>query len=135
MKKKLENIEKQICRYPKYLDKINPILVKKYKRYLDWIMLVYNYEKETAKNFVNFNIYKKKELLNSFENIKKEEIDAKEFLEKQDIDNDRNKKQIEEILNWSYDYELSTTIPTKTSVTKIKQMQQKTLGVNIESLI
>lgn len=129
--KEAENIEKQICRYPKYLDKINPILVKKYKRYLDWIMLVYNYEKETAKNFVNFNIYKKKELLNSFENIKKEEIDAKEFLEKQDIDNDKIKK-IEEILNWSYDYELSTTIPTKTSVTKIKQMQNEE---NIETTL
>ena len=129
--KEAENIEKQICRYPKYLDKINPILVKKYKRYLDWIMLVYNYEKETAKNFVNFNIYKKKELLNSFENIKKEEIDAKEFLEKQDVDNDKIKK-IEEILNWSYDYELSTTIPTKTSVTKIKQMQNEE---NIETTL
>ena len=122
--KEAENIEKQICRYPKYLDKINPILVKKYKRYLDWIMLVYNYEKETAKSFVDFNIYKKKELLDSFEDIKKEEIDAKEFLEKQDVDNDKIKK-IEEILNWSYDYELSTTIPTKTSVTKIKQMQNE----------
>ena len=129
--KEAENIEKQICRYPKYLDKINPILVKKYKRYLDWIMLVYNYEKETAKNFIDFNIYKKKELLNSFENIKKEEIDAKEFLEKQDIDNDKIKK-IEEILNWSYDYELSTTIPTKTSVTKIKQMQNEE---NIETTL
>ena len=129
--KEAENIEKQICRYPKYLDKINPILVKKYKRYLDWIMLVYNYEKETAKNFVNFNIYKKKELLDSFENIKKEEIDAKEFLEKQDVDNDKIKK-IEEILNWSYDYELSTTIPTKTSVTKIKQMQNEE---NIETTL
>ena len=129
--KEAENIEKQICRYPKYLDKINPILVKKYKRYLDWIMLVYNYEKETAKNFINFNIYKKKELLDSFENIKKEEIDAKEFLEKQDVDNDKIKK-IEEILNWSYDYELSTTIPTKTSVTKIKQMQNEE---NIETTL
>ena len=129
--KEAENIEKQICRYPKYLDKINPILVKKYKRYLDWIMLVYNYEKETAKNFVDFNIYKKKELLDSFENIKKEEIDAKEFLEKQDVDNDKIKK-IEEILNWSYDYELSTTIPTKTSVTKIKQMQNEE---NIETAL
>ena len=129
--KEAENIEKQICRYPKYLDKINPILVKKYKRYLDWIMLVYNYEKETAKNFINFNIYKKKELLDSFEDIKKEEIDAKEFLEKQDVDNDKIKK-IEEILNWSYDYELSTTIPTKTSVTKIKQMQNEE---NIETTL
>ena len=129
--KEAENIEKQICRYPKYLDKINPILVKKYKRYLDWIMLVYNYEKETAKNFVNFNIYKKKELLDSFEDIKKEEIDAKEFLEKQDVDNDKIKK-IEEILNWFYDYELSTTIPTKTSVTKIKQMQNEE---NIETTL
>ena len=129
--KEAENIEKQICRYPKYLDKINPILVKKYKRYLDWIMLVYNYEKETAKNFIDFNIYKKKELLNSFEDIKKEEIDAKEFLEKQDVDNDKIKK-IEEILNWSYDYELSTTIPTKTSVTKIKQMQNEE---NIETTL
>ena len=69
--------------------------------------------------------------MNSFENIKKEEIDAKEFLEKQDVDNDKIKK-IEEILNWSYDYELSTTIPTKTSVTKIKQMQNEE---NIETTL
>ena len=133
--KELENMQKQICRYPKCLNKINPILVKKYKRYLDWIMLVYNYEKETVKNFVNFNIYKKKELLESFENVKQEEINAKEFLEKQKIDNDKVKK-IEEILNWSYDYELSTTIPTKTSVTKIKQMQnEENIGVTLDNYL
>ena len=32
--------------YKKDKNKINPILVKQYKKYLDWILLVYLYEKD-----------------------------------------------------------------------------------------
>ena len=37
-------------------------------------------------------------------------------------------------IEYEYENKLATTIPTKSSVTKIKQMKQKTLGVDIEDL-
>ena len=122
--KEAEKIEQQVSRYSKCADKINPILVKKYKKYLDWIMLVYQYEKGKINDLVNLNIYNKKELLNTFENNYKEEVDVVELLDAKEIKEEKV-QELEKVLNWSYDYELSTTIPTKTSVTKIKQMQNE----------
>ena len=122
--KEAEKFEEQVNRYTKNNDKINPILVKKYKRYLDWILLVYFYEKNTMQNMTNLNIYKKQQLLNEFEKIEQEDIDVIEILYNKEID----KKQIEEIeniLDYSYQNKTATTIPTKTSVTNIKQMQGK----------
>ncbi len=42
----IKKIEEQVKRYKRTDNKINPILVKKYKKYLEWILLVYEYEKE-----------------------------------------------------------------------------------------
>ena len=122
--KEAEKIEQQVSRYSKCADKINPILVKKYKKYLDWIMLVYQYEKGKINDLVNLNIYNKRELLNTFENNYKEEVDIVELLDAKEIKEEKV-QELEKVLNWYYDYELSTTIPTKTSVTKIKQMQNE----------
>ncbi len=117
-----EKIDTEISKYIKTSGKINPILVKKYKKYLDWIMLVYNYEKESISKIVDLNIYKKDKIIKTFETISNEEVNVIDLLENHEID----KKQLEkinEILNYNYKYKLATTIPTKTSVTKIKQMQ------------
>lgn len=122
--KEIAKIEQQVNRYTKFQEKINPILVKKYKRYIDWIMLVYQYEKSEVEDLIDFNVYNKKEVISTFESNEKEEIDVISLLENKEIDEDKI-KEIEQILNWSYMYNLSTTIPTKTSVTKIKQMQNE----------
>ena len=45
---KLEKLEKQKNMYKKENSKINPILVKKSKSYLEWILYVYLYEKESS---------------------------------------------------------------------------------------
>ena len=122
--KESEKIIEQVNRYIKNNDKINPILVKKYKRYLDWILLVYYYEKNKIENIINLNIYKKQQLLNEFKKVEKENLDVIQILENIET----NKKQIEEIeniLSYSYPNKIATTIPTKTSVTNIKQMQAK----------
>ena len=122
--KESEKIIEQVNRYIKNNDKINPILVKKYKRYLDWILLVYYYEKDTIQNMTNLNIYKKEQLLNEFEAIEKQDVDVIEILDNKEID----KKQIEEIetiLGYSYPNKTATTILTKTSVTNLKQMKTK----------
>ncbi len=123
--KQLEKIKQQVKRYNKDLTKINPILVKKYKKYLDWILLVYQYEKNNISDSVELQVYQKNELIKSFESFNKEKIDIKMTLEKNQID-ENNLEKLEQILNWSYDYELSTSIPTKSSVTKIKQMENRT---------
>ncbi len=122
--KEIAKIEQQVNGYTKFQEKINPILVKKYKRYIDWIMLVYQYEKSEVADLIDFNVYNKKEVVSTFKSNEKEEIDVISLLENKEIDEDKI-KEIEQILNWSYMYNLSTTIPTKTSVTKIKQMQNE----------
>lgn len=133
--KESEKLQQQVNRYSKEHNKINPILVKKYKRYLDWIMLVYKYEENKIKHLVELNVYNKKELLNTFEDCAKEEIDIVELLEKEEVE--RNKiEKLEEILNFSYPNEIATKIPTKTSVTKIKQLHIKeSLEKSLEDLL
>ena len=134
--KELENMQKQVSRYHKVNDKINYILVKKYKKYLDWILLVYLYEKENKDQLFTLHVWNKQELLKSFAKPKEEMVDIREQLEKVTILKDEFEK-INAILNYTYTHQLSTTIPTMTSVTKIKQMkmEQKSnldmqLGVN-----
>ena len=115
----------QVNRYSKCGNKINPILVKKYKKYLDWILLVYQYEKDKVEDMINLNILKRQEILERFKKLEKENVDVIEILENKEC-SDGNLKKIEEVLNYTYPHELATTIPTKTSVTNIKQMQSKT---------
>ena len=137
LSKKLEDLEKQTEIYHKTKEKINPVLVKKYKSYLDWILLVYQYEKNSTQDLLELNIIDR----DVFSKLNKTDIQEinlqkiKELMENKDIE--ISKEQMEDIKNkieYEYQNKLATTIPTKSSVTKIKQMQQKTLGVNIESL-
>ena len=120
--KDLEKMKIQVNRYSKSCNKINPILIKKYKKYLDWIMLVYLYEQNNVDDLIALNVFNKKEVINTFKTIEKEEFDIYEFLNSKDISKEEINK-IKEILEFRYKYQLATTIPTKTSVTKIKQMQ------------
>lgn len=124
VKKQEEKMKQQIGRYPKQEQKINPILVKKYKKYLDWILLVYFYEGSLIKKMVDLKTYTKKEVLDFCETILKEKIDVIAIMEKEKVE----KKEIEKVatmLNTTYAYEASTKIPTKTSVTSIKQEEQQ----------
>lgn len=133
--KQIEDIEKQASIYPRKNEKINSILVKKYKSYLDWILLVYLYEKENTNNLIELNRIepsqivkdKKQELQenNSDKIIKL--LNEKEYSE-QLLENIKHK------IEYEYKNKLATTIPTKSSVTKIKQMKEKQVGVDIESL-
>ena len=69
--KELEKIKSNVEKYPKENGKINSILLKKYKRYLDWILLVYNYEskEDIEKSKTELKVHKKQELLCSFTKI------------------------------------------------------------------
>ncbi len=122
--KEIEKMQNQVNRYNKTNDKINYILVKKYKKYLDWILLVYLYEKDNVENLLKLNVFSKQDLLKTFAKPKEEEIDVEEILnnvkiEKKEID------KINKLLEYEYKYKIATTIPTMTSVTKIKQMKEE----------
>ena len=126
--KEFENIEKQVERYNKSNEKVNYILLKKCKKYIDWILLVYKYEEESIKNIATLNTYNKKELLKTFKTVENDKIDIIKELEKHEKDNNQIKR-IKDILNYQYKYLLSTILPTKTSVTKIKEMENGNFSI------
>lgn len=126
--KQKEKLLQQIERYRKQSQKINPILVKKYIRYIDWILLVYFCRQDSIQEIVQLNTYTKKQVLDFCENIEAEQINMIEMMEKHEKDENEIEK-IAHLLNQTYPYELSTKIPTKTSVTQIKQGEQKKLEI------
>lgn len=127
--KQKEKLLQQIERYQKQNKKINPILVKKYIKYIDWILLVYFYEQEKIGTIAELKTYTKKEVLDFCEKIEKDDINIIEIMENEKVDESEVKK-IADLLNNTYSYELSTKIPTKTSVTKIKQGEQEKIEIS-----
>ena len=125
--KELENIKVKVEKYKKENNKVNPILIRKAKRYLDWILLVYQYEKKECADKVELNIYKKKELLKKLIKLDKEEIDVIKEIEKKNKNNEKI-EEINKILNYKYPNQIDTIIPTKTSVTALKELKNKNIN-------
>ncbi len=126
--KQKEKMLQQMEQYEKQNKKINPILIKKYKKFLDWILLVYFYENEMD-DLVELKTYSKKEVLTFCEQTKQEGINIIEKLEKEEKDENKI-EEIEKQLKKEYPYELSTKIPTKSSVTKIKQKEETKIEIS-----
>ena len=113
--KQLEKLKSQIDRYNKQENKINPILIKKHAKFIDWILLAYFYDTEKMKEFTYLNVYDKKQVLEMCEENEPEEIINQESTE--------NKEKIHN--QFRYKYELSTKIPTNASVTQLKNGEEK----------
>ena len=112
--KEKEKKEDLIKIYKKGEEKINYLLVKKYKTYLDWIQLVYlNYE-EKLTDLAELHILKAKEAIDKSEESENEnlEIDFSKY--------ETDFSEIEKIFNWEYKNKSSIEMPSKTSVSKIK---------------
>lgn len=115
-KQELIDIEKNTS------DKRIPIsLIKKCKSYLDWLQLISLYNKEHLDNVLEINAINVATIMN------KKKVEEKSNIE--DIDSISNKnrneeviKQIYEKINWKYEYIKATQIPSKTSVTKLKEL-------------
>ena len=115
-----EKLEEMILVYKNQNEKINPILIKKYKSYLDWILLVYFCNFDEAKEFTNINVHKKDELIKDLKPEEKQELDLLKLIQ----ENSQNitDEELEELgtkLNFKYEFLESTTIPSKTSITAI----------------
>ena len=128
--KEKEKLEQQIARYPKYGEKINPILVKKYKRYLDWILMTYMYENQKGPEMMELKVWNKIDILSSIKKVEQEEVDVIPILEEYKVNNNAQ-EEIKKVLEYQYKHKLATTIPTKTSVTQIKLLKQKEQDLQI----
>ncbi len=123
--KEINDMQEIVDSYEKINNKINPIVVKKYKKYIDWIKLVYLYD-EKLRNLSKLNIYEKDKLLKDLNNKNEDKeniLDAFKTLDKVEENTD-NINKIRDILEQEYKYKNSINIPSKTSVTKIKELDQ-----------
>ena len=126
-------------------EKLSPNVVGKYSSYLDWLELVYEYNKENnVENIMNLKIYNKNDLISEFRNDNLEETSIKEKIKdeinakEKEINKEEEKKYKQEILNklkWKYKYLRASKIPTKTSVTKLKELEAEDLGYDIDELV
>lgn len=118
--KEKENMENMLSIYKKQEGKINPILVKKYKTYLDWILMIYYSDFDKMKDLTDVNIMSKDELIKDLKPEEKQEIDLLKMIEEncKKVTND-DLANLKKDLSFEYKYKVATTIPTKTSITAI----------------
>ena len=121
--------------------KLDAKLMKKANSYLDWIMYVYLFnqgrtitlkgEQYKLSDIITLNVSNKKDLLKTLAKEEVvEQIDLKEKIgqilkNKSDEENKKSEQALKELLEWKYAYIVDTTLPTKSSVTKIKQEKIK----------
>ena len=142
--KKTQKLQEQVEIYEKENGKINPILVKKGMSYLDWILMVYFYESQKAEQLLDLKVIKKNEWQKKWKNEQEEKNNKLQLLgeviekgnelgyivndEEENKEQVRQLEQIEQVLEYTYPYKFATQIPTKTSVTKLKELAQKKIA-------
>ena len=137
--------QKNLFKESKELEKFSPNLVGKYTSYLDWLELAYEYNKNNnIDNIIKLNIYNKRDLIAEISNDDNEEISMMkkikdEIQEKENqmsSEKDRKyKKDILDKLKWRYAHTRESKIPTKTSVTKLKELEAETAQLDIDDLV
>ena len=96
--------------------KLNPIILKKYISYLDWIELVL-LNSEEMKSLINVNEYSKKDI---FTNEEEKEVLIKEEF---DFDKEIDFEKYQNEFLWDYKHKIASKLPIKSTVSKIKEMQ------------
>lgn len=100
--------------------KLNPIVIKKYVSYLDWIYLVYLNGK--LENDLELYIHSK----NEFRDEEKIDEDIRDFNFNEYLDFD----SIEKNFKWKYSDSLLTLMPIKMTVSQIKELQNSNHAEN-----
>ena len=113
-------------------NKINPYLLQKYKTYLDWLELICLKEGvANTKNLFTVNINKREKTSVKIEN-EVEDISEKIIEESNKNNDEQEKEKIKEILNWQYKHQSIEGIPTKTSVSKLKEEREQEIQITQE---
>ena len=104
-----------------YGNEVNSKLVEKYKSYLDWMELVYLHK--DLNELLDFNIVNKTDLLKDLKEEKNDKVNVLKEINKMATD-EYSKEELEKLikeLDWVYKYKDSTILPTKTSVSRLKE--------------
>ena len=112
----------------KNTNKIEERILKKYISYLDWLVLLNL--KDSKQEKIKFFVHK-------IEKNKNEQIETKKekVTEKQNIDV-KELEKIKKELSWKYEYDTSAKVPTKTSVSKLKEIKQnEEQDIDLEELL
>lgn len=150
----IKNLSKQIEKWSK---NINPYMLSSAKNYLDWIgmVLIKHPDAKSLREIADLGWQEDKlikdpskwtvSILNRQHIVQEEKIkasekkDVKEKLQKfQRQEFTSYKEKIDAILNWEYPNERATTIPSKLSVSQIKQSNiasMKAMGYKIPNLV
>ena len=109
--------------------KINPILVKKYKNYLDWILMVYLYSNK-MKDMSKLKVYKKIDICKDIQLEQNQENDVLDITKEnmKSYEDDETKEE----LKVDYKYKTSVDLPTKTAVTAIIHKDEENIFEEIE---
>ena len=104
--------------------KLNHILLKKYKSYLDWIKLVYTYNEKEMIQLATIKMYDKDDILKMCKQKKEQKDNTTEQilnkLSNVTID-EKEQQEIIKMLEDEYKHKQSTTLKNKMSVTEIKE--------------
>ena len=134
--KALKEKESLIQMYKTEKNEINHVLLKKYKSYLDWIELVYFNNLDNINNYMKLNVIKKNDLLKELnEDVlvdEQENIVTRLNKRAKELESLEN-SELAKTLKWKYFYIDSSVIPTKTSVTKLKEAENEQI-ISIEEL-
>lgn len=115
-----QKMQETVDIYKKENGKINPILLKKYKKYIDWILLVYMYNEKEAKETIKINVIKREEILKDLKEEDNEKIDIFKLLEEKSKDiSDKEIEELRKKLEFNYQFKELNLIPSKDSVTNI----------------
>ena len=117
-----ENLKKEeLLEIYRNEDKINPILLKKYITYLDWILLVILNNK-LPEDIIKVTILNKKDVVQKEE---QKDIEIKDFDFEKEI---QNYEEYEKEFYWEYANKVATTLPIKSTVSKVKEMTMLNSG-------
>ena len=114
--KSIEQKRELLKIYERENGKINHLLLKKYLSYLGWIELCYLSHKDIEEE-ISLNRIAKQDVLNEDDALKEScDLDIGES-------STEDLEYIDRILNWKYDFEEMTSLQSKLSVTKIKELK------------
>lgn len=145
--KELAKKEQLLYTYGK-TEKLDEKLLKKCHSYLDWLEYVFlaNQNKEVVlkgekipfKEIITLNCYSKEKALKlvgeAKETIPENQLKNMEEMVKQK-NNPKEYQTIEELLSWKYENLIDTNLPTKTSVSKLKEQEQSLEETTLEQML
>lgn len=135
LEKALQEKEKTLSMYPEAEQfKIDSNVIRKCTSYLDWLEYVYLFcqkrditlkgKQLNVSDVIELKTYNKQDLVKDLQKQEKQEEKTIEERIMEEVDKQKDIQDVKEILEWKYKYEIDTKLPTKTSVSKLKQEQK-----------